>query len=232
MMETHRLKAQPRTIVGKRVGALRREGILPAILYGAGISPQPIQLDAGEARKALARVSGATLLDLEVGNEVHKVLVREMQRDVIRRDLRHVDFLKVAMDVAIRTEVPVDLVGEAPAVKMSGGVLVSGLDEIEVEALPSDLPDRVSVDLSVLENIDDAITVGDLFLGKGVKVLTEPTEVVVHVIYQAAEEVEEVEEAVPLEAEPEVIERARREEEEAPAEGEGETPSRPSPEGR
>lgn len=225
-MESHKLKAQARSVVGKRVGALRREGILPAILYGAGVSPQPIQLDALEARKALAHVSAATLLDLEIGDEVHKVLVREMQRDVIRRDLRHVDFLKVAMDVAIRTEVPVELVGEAPAVKVMGGVLVSSLDEIEVEALPSDLPDRVTVDLSVLKNVDDAITVGDLFLGKGVKVLTDPDEVVAHVIYQAAEEVEEVPEAVALEAEPEVIERARREEEEAPGEGEAERPAR------
>jgi large subunit ribosomal protein L25 len=231
-MESHKLKAQERTVVGKRVGALRREGILPGILYGAGISPVPIQLDAREARRALAHVSAATLLDLEVGEEVHKVLVREMQRDVIRRDLRHVDFLKVAMDVAIRTEVPVELVGEAPAVKMLGGVLVSGLDEIEVEALPSDLPDRVSVDLSVLKKIDDAITVRDLFLGEGVKVLTEPSEVIAHVIYQAAEEVEEVVEAVVVEAEPEVIERARREEEEAPGEGEGEKPSRSGAENR
>jgi large subunit ribosomal protein L25 len=226
-MDSHRLKAEARTVVGKRVGALRRDGVLPAILYGAGISPQPIQLDAREARKALARVSAATLIDLEVGDEVHKVLVREVQRDVIRRDLRHVDFLKVAMDVVIRTEVPVELVGEAPAVKMLGGVLVSGLDEIEVEALPSDLPDRVSVDMSVLAKIDDAITVGDLFLGKGVKVLTDADEVVAHVIYQAVEEVEEVVEAVPVEAEPEVIERARREEEEAQGEGEAEKPSKP-----
>lgn len=226
-MESHKLKAEPRTVVGKRVGALRREGMLPAILYGAGISPQPVQLDAREAGKALARVSAATLLDLEVGDEVHKVLVREMQRDVIRRDLKHVDFLKVAMDVVIRTEVPVELVGEAPAVKLLAGVLVSGVDEIEVEALPSDLPDRISVDLSVLKNIDDAITVGDLFLGKGVKVLTDAGEVVAHVIYQAAEEVEVVEEILPVEGEPEVIERARREEE-APGEGEGDRPPRPS----
>lgn len=225
-MESHKLKAEARAVVGKRVGALRREGVLPAILYGAGISPQPIQLDAREARKALARVSAATLIDLELGDEVHKVLVREMQRDVIRRDLRHVDFLKVAMDVVIRTEVPVELVGEAPAVKMLGGVLVSGVDEIEVEALPSDLPDRVSVDISVLVKIDDAITVGDLFLGKGVKVLTDAGEVVAHVIYQAVEEVEEAVEAVEVEAEPEVIERARREEEEAQGEAETEKPSK------
>jgi large subunit ribosomal protein L25 len=223
-MESHKLKAETRKVVGKRVGALRREGILPAILYGAGLSPQPIQLDAREARRALGHVSAATLLDLEVGGEVHKVLVREMQRDVIRRDLRHVDFLKVAMDVVIRTEVPIELVGEAPAVKVMGGILVSSLDEIEVEALPADLPDRVSVDLSVLKSIDDSITVGDLFLGKGVKVLTEPTEVIAHVIYQAAEEVEEVVEAIAVEAEPEVIERARREEE-GPGEGEGEKAS-------
>jgi len=219
-MESQKLRAEARSVVGKGVGALRRKGILPAVLYGAGITPQSLQLDAREAGKALARVSAASLLDLEVGDEVHKVLIREMQRDVIRRDLRHVDFLKVAMDVVIRTEVPVELVGEAPAVKVLGGVLVSGVDEIEVEALPADLPDRIRVNLEGLQNIDDAITVGDLFLGKGVKVLTDAKEVVAHVIYQAAEEVEEVVEAVPVEVEPEVIERARREEE-APGEEAG-----------
>ena len=185
-MESQKLRAEARSVVGKGVGALRRKGILPAVLYGAGITPQSLQLDAREAGKALARVSAASLLDLEVGDEVHKVLIREMQRDVIRRDLRHVDFLKVAMDVVIRTEVPVELVGEAPAVKVLGGVLVSGVDKIEVEALPADLPDRIRVNLEGLQNIDDAITVGDLFLGKGVKVLTDAKEVVAHVIGRAS----------------------------------------------
>lgn len=130
--------------------------------------------------------------------------------------MKHVDFLKVAMDEVIRTSVPVELVGEAPAIRELGGVLVTGLAEIEVEALPSDLPDRMTVDLEILAEIDDNITVGDLNFGKGVEVLTGLDEVLARVIYQVEEEIEEevVEEEILVEEEPELIERGKREEEE------------------
>jgi large subunit ribosomal protein L25 len=186
----------------------------------------PLELDTLQASKVLDRTSGATLIDLELEGEVHKVLVREMQRDFIRHDLRHVDFLKVAMDVAIRARVPIERVGDAPAVTSLGGVLVTGVDEIEVEALPGELPERVTVDLERLDQIGSTITVGDLFLGKGVEVLTDAGEVVARVIYQAAEEVEEpkAEEVVPTAVEPELIER-RKKEEEIPGEGEEAAPA-------
>ncbi len=209
------LKATPRVVIGKQVGALRRQGWVPAVLYGAGVEPTPIQLEALEAARALGRASSSTLFDLVLEGEAHKVLVREVQRHPIRRELRHVDFLQVAMDQTIRAEVPIELVGEAPAVKTLGGVLVTGVSSIEVEALPGDLPDRISVNLSSLEKIDDSIVVGQLQIGEGVKVLTAPEESVAHVVFQAAEVVEEeVKEAVPAEAEPEVISRGKREEEE------------------
>src|SRR4030043_1877867 len=95
------------------------------------------------------------------------VLVRENQRAFIRRILLHVDFLKVAMDVRITAEVPIELVGRAPAVEELGGVLVTGINSIEVEALPADLRDRVTVDLGSLVKIDDSITAGGFFLGGG-----------------------------------------------------------------
>jgi large subunit ribosomal protein L25 len=216
-MERPKLKARPRTVIGKQVRALRRQGLIPAVLYGSGIEPQVLELDAKEATRVLSHASGSTLIELGVEGETHNVLVREIQRDAILRYVRHIDFLKVAMDVVIRTAVPVDVVGEAPAVKTFGGVLVVGLSEIEVEALPADLPDRVTVDLESLTNIGQAITVGELFVGKGVKVLTAPDELIVRVMQQAAEEVEEA--AVTPEAvEPEVIERVKKEGEEEEAE--------------
>jgi large subunit ribosomal protein L25 len=143
------------------------------------------------------------------------VLVREIQRDVIRRNVLHVDFLKVAMDVRITAEVPIELVGRAPAVEELGGVLVTGINSIEVEALPADLRDRVTVDLESLVKIDDSITAGDLFLGEGVELLTDPAELVARVIYQVEEVLEEVvePEVVPVAAEPELVERGKREEE-------------------
>lgn len=211
-MERLKIEARPRRVLGKQVSALRRQGLLPAVLYGRGISPQPLELEARAAAKILSRVSGSTLIELTVNGETHTVLVREVQRDPIRTDIRHVDFLKVAMDVAIRTEVPLEFVGEAPAVKTYGGVLVTGLDSIEVEALPGDLPDRVMVDLSALTAIGQSIAVGDLYAGQNVKVLTPADEVVARVMAQAVEEVEMA--APALEAvEPEVIERPKKAEE-------------------
>jgi large subunit ribosomal protein L25 len=212
-MDRLELKASLRQVRGKQVSALRRAGRLPAVLYGRGTEALSLELDAQEASRVLARVSASTLLDLHVGQEDHQVLVREIQRHAIRRTIEHVDFLKVAMDVAIRTSVPVELVGEAPAVKTLGGVLVTGVSEIEVEALPADLPGRITVDLTPLAEIDARITVADLFLGKGVKVLTDPAGVIARVIYQVEEKLEEVAPVTPTEVEPEVIGRGKKEEE-------------------
>jgi large subunit ribosomal protein L25 len=210
-MERPRLDARRRTIVGKQVRALRRQGLIPAV-YGTGIEPSPLELDGREASRMLARVSGSTLVDLVLEGDTHNVLVREIQRDPIVQNIRHVDFLKVAMDVVIRTSVPVELVGEAPAVKTFGGILVSGVDEIEVEALPANLPNRMTVDLGSLLEIGQAITVGDLVVGEGVKLLTSRDELVARVMQAEAEVVEEAPVAVgPVE--PEVIEKPKKEEE-------------------
>ena len=211
-MATRVLKAEPRSVLGKQVKAMRRAGQIPAVLYGAGIEATPIVLDGRDASRLLARTTGATLIDLEVSGETHKVLVREMQRHSIRRDLRHVDFLKVAMDQLIRAEVPIELTGEAPAVKTLGGVLVAGIPAVEVEALPANLPDRIQVDLTVLAKIDDTITVADLSLAQGVRILNDSTDVIVHVIYMAEEVLEAPKEAVATTAEPEVISRPTKEE--------------------
>lgn len=213
-MGSEMLSANPRRVVGKQVKALRREGRLPAVLYGAGMEPLAIELEDREASRLLNRISGSTLLQLQVQGEEHMVLVREIQRDVIRRNPIHVDFLKVAMDVRITAEVPIELVGRAPAVEELGGVLVTGINSVEVEALPADLRDRVTVDLESLVKIDDSITAGDLFLGEGVELLTDPGELVARVIYQAEEVIEEAvaEEVVPTAEEPELVERGRREE--------------------
>lgn len=214
-METPVLEAKKREITGKRIRALRNQGLLPAIMYGSGIDPQPLELDQLEANKVLIRSSGSTLIELNIGKEIHHVLVREIQRDVIRRNILHVDFLKVAMDVKIKAEIPIEYVGDAPAIKNLGGVLVPGISMIEVEALPNDLINSVAVDLTVLKEIEDTISVGDLELDEAISILTDPEEVIARIVYQVEEELEEeleVEE-VELEVEPEVIERGKKEEE-------------------
>ena len=215
-MEKIQIKASPRSILGKQVKVLRRQGKLPAVVYGAGIEPIPLELNARDAARVMAQVGSSTLIDLEVDGKTYKALVREVQRDVITKEMIHLDFLNVAMDVKIKTVVPVELVGEAPAVRDLGGVLVTGLSEIEVEALPSDLPDRITVDLEALQDFNDSITVGDLYLGEGVTVLTDPDEAIANVVYQTMEEeIVEVEEELVAEVEPEVVERGAREEDES-----------------
>jgi large subunit ribosomal protein L25 len=215
-MEVITLEASPRTVTGKKVKLLRQDGLVPAIMYGKDVQPTAIQLDDRETDKLLSQAGGSTLIDLKIGTKTHKVLFRAVQRDPITLRLIHVDLLQVAMDVVIRTYVPIELVGEAPAVKNLGAVLVTGISEVEVEALPSDLVDRITVDLEVLQEMDDSITVGDLFMGKDVKVLTEPEEAVAHLMYQVIEEEEEevVEELEDMleEGEPEVVGRAEGEE--------------------
>jgi large subunit ribosomal protein L25 len=213
-MEEIQLQANKRTVIGKQVNTLRRDGLIPAIVYGGGGEPIPVELDAKEATKILNETSTSTLITLKVGKDDHRVLLRDIQYDVILRIPIHVDFLRVEMDTAIRTTVPIDFVGEAPGVKEHGGVLVTGLDELEIEALPADLPDKVTVDLEVLKEIDSMITVADVFVGKGVEVLTEPDEVIAHLVYQEIEEIEEeeVEAVVEASVEPELVERSRHDE--------------------
>jgi large subunit ribosomal protein L25 len=215
-MEEIQLQAKKRTIIGKQVKTLRRAGLIPAIVYGGEGNPIPVELDARDTSKILTQTSASTLITLKVGRKNHTVLLRDIQYDVILREPIHVDFLEVAMDETIRTTVPIEFIGEAPGVKEQGGVLVTGLNELEIEALPSDLPDKVSVDLEVLKEIDDMIIVADLSFEKGVEVLTESDEVIAHIVYQEIEEIEEeeVEELVEAVMEPELVDRGREEDEE------------------
>lgn len=214
-MEAVTLSANERKTIGKQVKALRRQGILPAVVYGVGIDPLPIEVDEKVASRILANVGGSTLIDLKIGKNTHKVLVREFQRDVIRRNILHVDFLVVAMDVVISAVVPVVLIGEAPVMEELGGIVVSGLNEIEVEALPADLPEQVTADIGVLASMSDVITAGDIALGEKVTLITDPGEMIANVIAQMAEEVIEEEEVEELEegVEPELGEEEEGEEE-------------------
>lgn len=226
-MDTPKLKSQKRTLIGKRVKTLREIGRLPGVLYGAGIESVPIELDGREASRLLSRSSSSTLIELDLDDESHSVLVRGVQRDVIRGTYLHVDFLKVALDVLIRAEVPIELIGEPPAAEEAGVVLLTGVATIEVEALPADLPDRITVNLEILENLEDSITVADLFLGQGITVLTESDELIARPIYQAEEIIEEVVEEEELEEllEGEEVEEVGEDEAEADSEAQSEEES-------
>ncbi len=210
------LKAQKRELTGKKVKQLRRQGLLPAVLYGAGVGSLPLTLDAHEATLVLRDVSSSTLLYLDVEGKEYPVLVRERQRDVIKGFLLHVDFLAVSMSETIRTMVGLRLVGESPVVASGDAILTTGLTEVEVEALPSALVDEIEVDVSQLTEVGQTIYVRDLVVPEGMQILTDGEELVVVTGGQAAAAAAEADEAalgmdVDMDAEPEVIERGKKE---------------------
>lgn len=212
MADTQVLKATRRTVTGKQVKALRRQGRLPAVLYGHNVEPVAISLDAREASLLLPRMSSSTVVTVDVDGESFSALVREKQKDYLKNSLLHVDFQVVSMTEKIKAEVRIDTEGTAPAVKDFNAVIVTNLNQVLVEALPGDLPERIVVDLSILTEVGSAINVRDLEVPAGVEILTSADEAVIIATGAAPEEVEE--EVVEEGAEPEVIERGKREEEE------------------
>ncbi len=213
-MEKIVLKATKRDVIGKQVRALRRQGKLPAVLYGRNMPSTPITLNAREAAHVLARLPSSSLVTIELDGKEYPALVREKQRDFIKNTLLHVDFLAVTMTERIRATVAIEMVGEAPAVKELGAILVTNLDQLEIECLPGNLPERITVDISGLTEVGSAVHVRDVVVPEKVDVLTDPDEVIA--VITAAREEEEVEEAAAEAAveEPEVIERGKKEEEE------------------
>jgi len=214
-MEQQVIKATKRDVIGKQVKALRREGKLPAIMYGGGQNPQPLLLDLREASHSISHMAASSLLTLDVEGDKHLAVVREKQRDFIRGTLKHIDFQVVSMNEKLRLHVSITVKGESLAIKDFNGVLVSGLEEVEVECFPQDLPEKIVVDISSIQKIGDGIYVRDLVPPPNVVILEDKDEMVVLVTGQAAEEVVEV---APVEeivsAEPEVIEKGKKEEEE------------------
>lgn len=214
-MEEIVLKASRRSVIGKQVKALRRSGQLPAVLYGRHVDSIPISLDMKEASRALDKISSSALIVIAVDGQRHYALVRERQRNPILGSFRHIDFQAVSLTEKVRANVSIRLVGESPAVENYFGIVVTNMEQLEVESLPRALPEWIEVDVSSLVEIGDAIYVRDLVLAKGVEVLEDPDAIIVIITAPVAEEIvtEEVVEAV-TGVEPEVIERGKREVEE------------------
>lgn len=215
-MEKQVLKATKRTVTGKQVRQLRRAGQLPGVIYGHNVEPVVISLDAHDATLALSKVSSSTLISIDVDGHEYPTLVREKQRDFIRNILTHVDFMAVSLKEKLRAEVSIELVGVSPAVKDFNAILVNGLTSLTVECLPTDLPEKFVVDISNLAVIGNGIHVSDVVVPENIKVLDDSDEMIVVATAPAKEEVVEVvAAAVPVEgegAEPEVIEKGKKEE--------------------
>lgn len=176
-----KLVAKPRKETGKKVRALRKEGKIPAVLYGPKIENLNLEIDQKEFEKILERAGESSLISLEVGKKKYLVLIHDVQRDPIKGKPIHVDFYQPILEEKIVVKVPLVFEGEAPAVKL-GGTLVKMIDEIEVKALPESLPKEIRVSLEKLKSFEDQILVSDLKLPKGVEVMRSKNDVIAKVL--------------------------------------------------
>jgi large subunit ribosomal protein L25 len=212
-MEKVVIEASKRVVTGKKVRALRREGKLPGVLYGHNFDAFPISMDLRNATKALAGVSTSAIVTVQVDGKDYAALVREKQRDFIRGTLKHIDFQVISLTEKLRTKVGLFLTGVSPAVKDLNGIVVTNLDELEVECLPQYLPEKIMIDISKLAHIGDGFFVRDVEHDPNVEILTHPDEMIV--VVQLIKTEEEVVEAVAaVVEEPEVIEKGKKPEEE------------------
>lgn len=217
------LVVDPRTVTGKKVKALRRQGIVPAHLYGRGTDSLALQAPTQTVMNLLRTAGANAIIDLRINGEQEPrpVVLRSVQRDPVTSELVHVDFFQISLTERLRSDVPLVLTGEAPAVSVYGGVLLQSLDRLSIEALPADIPPEIEVDVSQLDAIDASLFVRDLRVPASAEVLTDLDQVVVKVAAPrlAAEiEREEAEAAVAEEeaaAPAEEAEAAPSEEEEA-----------------
>jgi large subunit ribosomal protein L25 len=204
---------------------LRREGLVPGIVYGGKGGSIAIAVDPKALQKVLRSEAGRnTILKLDIaGAGATNAILKDLQVDPIKDSLLHADFYRIAMDVAIRVTVPINIRGEARGVKVDGGILELITREIEVECLPGDIPERIDVDVSDL-GLNGALRVSDLPANAKVKILESPDQVVVHVVSVKEEEapapaaVAVEGEAAAAPAEPEVLKKGKKEEEAPPAE--------------
>jgi large subunit ribosomal protein L25 len=195
------LGVEAREVLGKKVKQLRREGLTPANIYGNNVEPAAIQLPTEEVRRLLRSAGRNDIVYLKLGDEEPRTtFVRAVQRNPVTDMILHVDFYQISLKEKVRLEVPLHLVGVAPAVDKFNGTLLHGLDYITVEALPTEIPSHIEVDVAGLEQIDQSVHVADLAVPPELTVLTDPEMVVAKVAPPAVERAEEEEEAAAAEA--------------------------------
>jgi large subunit ribosomal protein L25 len=217
-MEKVVIKAEKRDVIGKQVKAMRRAGKLPAVIYGRHTDPINVSLDAHSASLVLGRLTSSSLVTVDLDGKEYPALVREKQRDYIKNRLLHVDFLTVSLTETLRASVAVNLVGVSTAVKDYNAVLVTNLQSLEVECLPTDLPERIDIDIAVLARPGDGIRVRDVKVSDKVRLLDDPDTMVAVATFAKVEEegaaVPGAEGVTPTSTEPELaVERGKKEEE-------------------
>jgi large subunit ribosomal protein L25 len=217
------IEAKPRTGGNKNdARRLRKDGLIPAVLYGAGLESLTIAVDPKQMKRILSSEAGHnTIFDLSAGGDSGKAMIVDWQADPIKGSLLHVDLKRIAMNVKLVVSVPVHLKGEAPGVKVQGGILEQMMREVEIECLPADIPSHIDGDVSQLV-FGQTLRVSDLPHSDKIRFVTDENQAIAHVTA-----VKEVVEAAPAEgveaeaaaAEPEVIKKGKQEAEGEAAEG-------------
>jgi len=190
------LLAKIRKTTGRKVKTLRKQGVLPAVLYGPKVRSQPLVVNLKEFEKVYREAGESTLIKLKIEdskaeNKEFQVLIHDVQKNPLTEIPIHADFYQPRLEEEVEATVPLVFEGEAPGVKELGGVLVKNISEIEVRALPQNLPKEIKVDVSVLKTFEDNIQIKDLELPSGVQVLKEPEEVIALITPPEKEELAE-----------------------------------------
>jgi large subunit ribosomal protein L25 len=229
--EQNTLEAQPRTPGTKNdARRVRRQGKVPAVVYGAGKQALPVSVDPRQVSRILRSQTGHnTVFDLSVDGDRTKAMIVDWQYEPIKGALLHIDLKRIAMDQKLKVNVPIELVGEAAGVTQQGGIMEQILREVEVECLPGDIPNAIELNVSEL-TFGMVLRVSDLPKNDKVKFLTDPEQPVAHVISIKEEEVPTADavagEAAAAPAEPEVMKKGKQETEEEGAEAAPEKPEK------
>src|SRR3990172_1373928 len=196
------LNVAPREVLGKKVKTLRRQGLTPANIYGQRVDSQAVQVPTDELKHVLKTAGRNEIVYLRLdGDEPRPTFVREIQKNPVTDIILHVDFNQISLKEKVKADVPIHLVGLSPAVDTFGGILMHGLDHVSVEALPTEVPSFLELDVSSLVEINQALHVSDLELPEDVTLLTDAEQVVAKVAPPAVEIVEEVAEEEAVEGE-------------------------------
>jgi len=210
-MDNLTLLTTNRSLLGKKTRFLRRQGITPTHLFGHDVSSLALQCDTAKLQRIIAQTGRTRPINLEIEGDKRPrtVFIREIQRDELTRQLLHVDFFQVKKTEKIKVDIPIVFVGEAPAMKEKENILTHGVTSLAIECLPGEVPPQIEVDLSHLEEVEQAIYVRDITLSPDITVMTEPDQLMVKVSKARVERVEEVVEEVVAEevvAEEEAVE--------------------------
>ena len=193
-MEQIPLTAAKRTVLGRKVKSLRKEGIIPAHIFGHKVKTIHIQVQKKDFEPVFEKAGETGIIDLSLDKEKRPVMVRNIQSDPLTDDPLHIDFYQVNLSEKVRVNVPLETIGQSPAIEKKIGLLLTPVSEIEIEALPTDLPENIQVDISKLENIGDEIKVKDLPIDRAkVEVLTDEELVVTQIGELVTKEMEETE---------------------------------------